>query len=190
MKMMKTLIAVSLTAAGLAVSSLAMAQMQDRGWYVGGSLGKTEDKESCPTTSCDLKDSGWKIFGGMRLNRNFAVEGAYTDFGSFKATGTLSGVPVNVTVKGTSWSASGVGLLPLAEDRFTLFGKAGLSYTTIKSNGTAGSFSSAGTEHETELLWGLGAMYNFTRSLGVRAEWERLQKSDVNMMSLGVQYRF
>ena len=190
MRMMKTAIAVSLTAAGLALSSLAVAQMQDRGWYVGGSLGKTEDKESCPTTSCDLKDSGWKIFGGMRLNRNFAVEGAYTDFGSFKATGTLSGVPVNVTVKGTSWSASGVGLLPLAEDRFTLFGKAGLSYTTVKSNGTAGSFSSAGTEHETELLWGLGAMYNFTRSLGVRAEWERLQKSDVNMMSLGVQYRF
>jgi OOP family OmpA-OmpF porin len=190
MKLMKTLIVVSLTAAGLAVSSLAMAQMQDRGWYVGGSLGKTEDKESCPTTSCDLKDTGWKIFGGMRLNRNFAVEGAYMDLGSFKATGTLSGVPVNVNVDVTSWSVSGVGLLPLAEDRFTLFGKAGLSYTTAKGSGSAGSFSTTGTEHETELLWGLGAMYNFTRSLGVRAEWERLQKSDVNMMSLGVQYRF
>jgi hypothetical protein len=33
-------------------------------------------------------------------------------------------------------------------------------------------------------------MFNFTRNLGLRAEWERLQDSDVDIMSIGIQFGF
>ena len=37
---------------------------------------------------------------------------------------------------------------------------------------------------------GLGAAYNFTPNLGVRAEWERLTHSEVDALSIGLQVRF
>jgi OOP family OmpA-OmpF porin len=177
--------------AGVAASSASVAQaVQDRGWYAGGSLGTTEDNEGCPTSSCDLKDAGWKIFGGYRMNRNVAFEGAYTDLGSFTAGGTFAGLPANVNVDVTSFSAAALGILPLGGDRFSLFGKAGLSFTKFDGSGSVGSFSGSSRDDETELLWGLGATYHFSRNLGVRAEWERFNKSEIDMMSIGIQYHF
>ena len=44
------------------------------GLYVGGALGQMEVSEDCPSGfSCDLKDIGWKVFGGYRAHRNLAV---------------------------------------------------------------------------------------------------------------------
>jgi OOP family OmpA-OmpF porin len=191
MSIKKAAIGALITAAAAGASPASMAQsMSDRGWYVGGSIGQTKDKESCPTTSCDLKDSGWKLFGGYRLNRNFAIEGAYTDLGSFNAGGTFLGAPANVNVDVTSWSASAVGILPLGADRFSLFGKAGVAFTKYDGSGSVGGFSGGNRDNETEFLWGLGAAYHFTRNLGVRAEYERWNKSDLEMISIGVQYNF
>ena len=178
-------------AAGFAASSVAMAQSApQRGWYVGASVGQTEDNESCPTTSCDLKDTGWKAFLGYRMSRNIAFEGAYGDWGSFKAGGTFAGVPADVNVDVKSLSASALGILPLGGDRFGLFGKAGISFTRYNGSGSVGGFSGGNRDDETELLWGFGATFNVTRNFGVRAEWERLNKSDVDMVSIGVQYHF
>jgi OmpA-OmpF porin, OOP family len=180
----------ALLAAAMAVSFTTMAQqMPDRGWYVGGSFGKTEDKEGCPTTSCDLEDDGWKIFAGYRLNRNFALEGAYADWGTFTAGGTFLGLPSDVKVDVSTWSAAALGILPLA-DRFELFGKAGISLTKVDGSGSVGGIPVSDSDDETELLWGFGAIFNVTRNLALRAEWERLDKSEGDMMSIGIQYRF
>jgi hypothetical protein len=35
-----------------------------------------------------------------------------------------------------------------------------------------------------------GAMFNITTNLGLRAEWERLHDSEVDIMSIGIQYKF
>ena len=190
MSLKKTSIAALFAAAGLAASSVSMAQgMQDRGWYVGGSFGSTEDNESCPSTSCDLKDSGWKAFVGYRMNRNLAFEGTYADLGSFKAGGTFLGLPANVSVDVTSFNAAALGILPVG-DRFGLFGKAGISFTKYDGSGSVGGFSGGNRDDETELLWGFGGTFNLTRNFAIRAEWERLNKSDVTMMSIGAQYHF
>lgn len=191
MKTHKKVLVAAILAGSIALPSVAMAQARgDAGWYVGGSLGKTEDNESCPTTTCDLKDDGWKIFAGYKLNRNLAFEGTYADFGSFRASGTFAGVPnINVNVDVTSWSAAALGILPVG-DRFGFFGKAGVSFTKYDSSGSVANLTFTGNDDETELLWGFGATYNFTPNLGLRAEWERLNKSDVDMMSIGIQYRF
>lgn len=106
-------------------ASPAMAQaMPERGWYVGGSLGQMEADGSCPGGfSCDFKDSSWKIFGGYRINRNFAAEGFYTNWGEISVR---SGV-TSATAEQTSLGIAGLGILPLGP-QFEVFGKLGIQH--------------------------------------------------------------
>ena len=61
----------------LGVPSLGMAQMKsaDSGWYIGGHVGMAD----VDVTSDD--DMSFKILGGYQINRNFAAEVGYIDFG-------------------------------------------------------------------------------------------------------------
>jgi opacity protein-like surface antigen len=45
---------------------------------------------------------------------------------------------------------------------------------------------------DTDISFGLGLSYNFTRNLGVRAEWERfkLDDADADPLSIGIVWRF
>ena len=97
MKPCKALLAGAAMAGGLAASA---AWSQDRGFYVGGSLGRSEMKDSCKdvTISCDKTDKAWKIFGGYQFTRRLAAELGYTDLGETKASGVQGGVAVNGNV--------------------------------------------------------------------------------------------
>src|SRR4051812_49970070 len=82
MSLKKTTIAALMAAAGLAISQGALAQgmsgAQDKGWYIGGSIGQAEADGTCPAGfSCDFKDTEGKIFGGYRNIGHFAVGGFY-----------------------------------------------------------------------------------------------------------------
>ena len=187
-----TLIAL-MAAAGLAAPAIAAAQMQpESGFYIGASIGQMEADGDCRAGfTCDFKDSAWKLFGGYKLNRYFAVEGTYGDWGDIAINTTVLGIPVSATSEIWSAGVAALGMLPLGGDRFALFGKAGIVYTEQKFIGTAPGVPTQ-TEKETgsELHWGVGAMFNFTRNLGLRGEWERLQDSEVDIISIGIQYRF
>jgi OOP family OmpA-OmpF porin len=68
-------------ASAMIFAGSAFAQAgSEAGWYVGASLGQSQVDVDCSgTTTCDDKDSAWKIFGGYQFNRNFSVELGYTD---------------------------------------------------------------------------------------------------------------
>src|SRR3989442_4972936 len=91
------------------------AWSQDRGPYVGGSLGRSEMKDACKgvSISCDKTDKAWKIFGGYQFNRNLAAELAYTDLGETKASGVHGGVAVDRNVKAKALGLVGVCSMPL-----------------------------------------------------------------------------
>lgn len=186
--------------AGLAAGSFAvispavLAQAQTPGWYAGGSLGQTDAKDATctpPLTSCDDKDTAWKIFGGYEINRNFAVELGYTNLGEFKASGPGG---VNATIESTAWELVGVGSFPVA-DRFSLYGKLG-GYRAETEGRTNVGLSA--DESNTGLTFGAGAQYDFTRTVGVRAEWQRytdvgggnVGESDLDVLSVGVRVKF
>jgi hypothetical protein len=46
------------------------------------------------------------------------------------------------------------------------------------------------SDEGSEVHFGFGATVNITRNLGLRAEWERLEDSEIDMLSIGVQYKF
>lgn len=156
------------------------------GLYVGGALGQMEAGSACPTGfSCDLKDIGWKIFGGYRAHRNLAVEVTYGSWGDIKFSTPAAGGTGAVK----SWGVAALGLIGAAE-RVALFAKGGVVVTQLEICVSGGTIQSRDCADGGEFHWGLGALFSVKPNLAVRAEWERLQKTELDFLSLGVQYSF
>jgi len=139
--------------------------------YGGGSVGRNDNSEI-----------SWSLFGGYQANRWLGAEFGYRDLGRL----TIGGV----TVDSNAWELVGVGRVPLF-DRLSAYGKLG-GYMG-RSHG--GGFN----ENNTDLTYGLGVEYGFTRNSALRGEWQRYTdlggggfgaKNDLDVASLGVIYRF
>ena len=187
-----------LAAAGMAMSSGALAQGKgDMGFYIGATFGQSKvDLEDCGGgVDCDDKDTAWRILGGYQLNRNFALELGYHDLGT--ARQSVPGI-ASIDFKANAIEFLAVGMLPI-NNQFSLYGKAGLYRGEVKASATLFGVSDSLKETNTDLTFGFGAQFNVTRELGLRAEWQRytsmgdnatIGESDVDVMSLGLVYRF
>ncbi len=162
---------------------------KDTGAFVGASVGQTtydicDELNALGATSCDDKDTGYKVFGGYKFNPNFFLEGGYVDFGELKAT--APGGSASATADALFFSAAGA--IPLG-DRASFYGKVGLFFWdgTISATGSP-DFSDDGND----ILFGIGGSFDLTSQFGLRAEWERydLDGDDVDMLSVGVQFMF
>lgn len=202
-----------LAALAAGISPLAMAQ--DLGWYGGANIGRSAADIDDPRITSGLaagglgtssisdrdRSTGFKLYGGYQLHRNFALEGGYFDLGKFGytantiPTGTLDG---NIKLKGFNLDA--VGILPIT-DRFSALGRVGLNYAKASDsftgtgavNVTNPNPSKSGTNYKL----GVGLQYAFTEALGMRAEVERYRVNDavgnkghVDLFSVGLVYRF
>ncbi len=189
------LIAVALLALG---GMVAAAQATAQGFYVGGSVGKSDfdDGNAVPdlitSGSVDGTDTGYKIYGGYQFNRNFGVEVAWVDLGQAKYSGTFQGLPVTGgTVKTYGFNLSAVGTLPMGSSGFSFFGKAGLYSWEAKASDVTGGSPFSGKQNGSDLSYGIGGSYAFTKNLGIRAEWERFKAVDnIDLLSVGVVYQF
>jgi OOP family OmpA-OmpF porin len=203
-------------AAALAMLLAAPAWSQERGFYLGGSVGRAEAKDVCENTtdlgvniSCDDNDVGFRLFAGYQVNRHFAVELGYADLGeATSGVVTSGGISANASVSAVAWDLVAVGSFPLME-RFAIFGKLGIyrAESELSGGGTvrtasapinASPVSFRGEETNSGLTFGAGIGYDFTRNFGVRAEWQRYQEvgggdigeADVDVLSAGILYRF
>lgn len=206
---------------GAALAPCAFAQDAAKGFYAGISLGQSKFKDACSSdpearvTSCRDHDTAWKIFGGYQFTPNLALEVGYNDFGKAKGSatfafanipfpGTTASGTADVAAEATAWELTGIGSWPLA-NRFSVYGKLGAYYGEVKAtvNGTitnppAGSFSGSMKDTNTNLTFGLGARYDITHNIAVRAEWQRFSKmggddvgkADVDVFAIGALYRF
>jgi OmpA-OmpF porin, OOP family len=172
--------------------SAAIAQSPDAGFYLGGALGQSKFKEWCDTGGstitlprCEDSDTAWKLLGGYRFNRYVAAEASYIRWGEVSASTSTN---VDVAAEQYSYGLAVVGTLPLGPG-FELFGKAGFVMTEQETRRIRPNPSTVNRD-ETELHYGLGAKYAFTRNWAVRAEWENTDKLKVEMLSIGVEYRF
>lgn len=176
MKSMKALFTTAGLVAALAMVGPAAAQL-----YLGAHIGQAEYKEGClGTGECDDADTAWKILGGFQFNKFFAVELGYYDLGQ-----ASSG---NSKVEAEAFELVAVGSFPLT-DRFSVYGKIG---------GYQGKLEGAGfDEDSTDLTYAIGARWDFTKRLGVRAEWQRYEglgggnlETDIDVFSIGLLFSF
>jgi OOP family OmpA-OmpF porin len=192
MKIQKTLIAAAFALGATLAATQASAQA-----FVGGSFGKSDIDEEITTGlidsgSVDGKDSGFKIFGGYMFNRHFGVEAAYVDLGEVSYSGTFGGAPVTGgKVEVSGFNISALGSFPVTE-QFSVFGKIGLFLWDAEANDTTGGVPFSASEDGTDVSFGVGVGWQFTRNLGLRAEWEmfKTNEADATLISVGVLWRF
>lgn len=181
----------------LVTSGLLAAPQASGQLYLGGSFGKSDfdDANAIPdlitSGTVDGKDSGFKIFGGFQFNQNFGVEMAWVDLGKAKYSGTFLGAPVTGgTVDTSGLNISAVGTIPL-NPSFELFGKVGLFAWEAKARDTTGGVPFSGKDDGADFSFGIGASYNITKNVSLRAEWERFKAVDsIDFLSLGVAFKF
>lgn len=182
MKNLKAVLASAGLSAMLGFAGNAAAQSDPASWYIGGTLGRSDFKDGCQGLgSCDKKDTAWRILGGYQFNRNFAAEIGYHNLGKASAPG--------LDTKANAVELVGIGALPLV-DRFSVYGKLGAYRGELKT--------AAAKKTSSDVTYGAGLQYDFTKAVGVRGEWQRynkmgggaLAKTDVDVLSVGVVYRF
>lgn len=172
--MKKKVLAAMLGAAAMTLSAGAMAQQADTGWYVGASIGQSDLEID--------KDTAWKVSAGYQLNRNLSVELGYTNLG--EVSETVLGV--TASAEATAWEVIGVYKFPVA-NQFSIYGLAGIAM--VEAEATA--LGVTASDDSTELTFGVGAQYDFSRNMGVRAQWQRYgADEDIDVISLGVVIKF
>jgi OOP family OmpA-OmpF porin len=178
-------IAALVAVTGVLAAPACFAQAQDDGFYICAHFGQSDIKE------LDETDTALKFIAGYQFNRNFALEGGYIDLGSV----TISGPGGSATFESTAFELVGVGSLPLA-DRFSVYGKFGFYRADSELNFNLVVLGSgSASETNTDITFGVGLRYDFTRNLGLRAEWQRYGDvgdgaTDVDVMSVGLIWKF
>ncbi len=150
-----------------------LAAAQEGEWYVGGSLGSSDDDV------LDQTAGSFKVFGGYQFTRNLGVEIALVDLGEFDSLG----LPNALEQWGLAFEV--VGILPIG-DNGSVFGKAGFFDWSV-------DFLSRTVDEGTDLTFGVGGEYTSDNNWGVRVEWQRfsdVSDGDVDLFSAGVIYRF
>ena len=174
--------------------------------YVGASVGQSDYKVDCTgLTTCDTKDTGYKLFGGYMFTPNLGIEGGWVDLGETTSSvalvlpgiegGTIVGA-ASAVLKASGPFLAAVAAAPIGSG--SVFGKLGVA--NLKSELTASTFGQTETTsvRATDAFFGIGASYGFSRNFSVRAEWERFrikwnnpaEKDDVDLLSVGATYRF
>jgi hypothetical protein len=143
-------------------------------------------------------DSVYRLKLGYKPSRYFAVQGEVVDFGRaedpFRSPADLSS-----QFRSTGFGVDTIAMLPLW--RFSFYGRMG----AYRGDARAGyswhpmPLSENQFTRNTRLRMGLGLRYDFTRSLGVRAELERHSPlrdplaADIDageQLSVGLSWRF
>jgi OmpA-OmpF porin, OOP family len=204
MKDVKLLLAGLLAAMGVALSPSLHAQMSMSGFYAGVGVGQSHASDACEGASalgfsCDDKDTAWRIFGGYQFHKNFALELGYADLGKAHGSGVVLGTPISVDVKAKAWDLVAVGILPVME-QLSLHGKLGFARWDVDASANAtGIGSASASDNGTDLTYGVGAQYDFTKQVGMRLEWQQYKdvgddnttgKSDVDVISASVLFKF
>jgi OOP family OmpA-OmpF porin len=206
---MKTVGALGLV--GFAAINAPLAVAADSGWYGGLNIGLTTAKvnddrirsglqsSGFTVTSIDDDDKsfGFKLLGGYKINKNFAVEGGYFNLGKFGYTANTTAGSQTGSAKQQGLNLDGVGILPLTQ-KLSALGRVGLTYTQAKATYSGvGVSDPSPSKSEASYKLGLGVQYDLTDSLGLRGEVERHRINDAigndgsaHMFSVGLVYYF
>lgn len=174
----------SLILAGTAILP-AVSHAQPR-WYAGAGLGQAQGKLdtvgiatlSGPIISKADTDNAARVFGGVRINDNFAVEVGVNDLGEARAVtdDMISSPPFNKTsykFETTGIDATAVGILPLGK-YFALFGKLGFIRWTTDFEIASAGIVDKGSSDGIDPVIGAGINVNLGVHFMLQGEFNRL----------------
>lgn len=193
--------------APLFAAALALAPWAAQANYVGmlkapssfGALGLYSRAIATAPFGLDpAVDNGYRLKLGYKYSRYLAVEGEYVDFG--RSDVFASPANLSSSFRGTGFGVDTIATLPIAG--FSFYGRLGAYRGDARGGFAAYSTSLLADPHltrGTRWRYGLGVRYDFTKSLGVRAELERhsplgsplaTEVDAADQFSVGVSWRF
>lgn len=157
--------------------------------YVGVSAGQSKYDLRSGTGGfpTDDSDQALKIYTGGYFHPNLGVELGYLNAGRADRIGGTS--------RAQGLNLSLVARAPLTE-QFDVFGKLGTTYSRTRTSGNSGFGVATGSDSGFGLSYGAGVRWAFNENWAAVLEWERHKmrfadgKSDVDLTTLGVQYRY
>ena len=179
MKMLKKICAVTL------VYGLSIAPAMAEGFYAALDVGQTNAKDTCNGSSgCSDTATAIRAAGGYQFTQMWGAEVSYATYGKANLGGSHG-----------DWKTSGVqasciGTFPVSES-FSVLGKVGIARIEHQVNGASST--------KTNLAYGIGAQYDFTKGIAFRAQYERLGtigdtnttgQAKASLLSVGALYRF
>jgi OOP family OmpA-OmpF porin len=185
-----------------AAATAAPAAAQDKGIYLGGSVGYSQYQDVCQNLTIPCKDdtTAWRAFAGYQFHQNWAAEFGYGLLGKAEGNGLFGGGTGSFVQKSKGWDVSILGSFEILR-RLTAFGRLGAysARTTLDqeviSGGTTTPFNDA--DSQSGVTYGAGIAYNLSH-IGVRLEWQRYDNigmnsfghDDLDVFSLGLLLRF
>lgn len=150
--------------AAVLVFGAAVTPAMADGYYGAIDIGQTNAKDTCtggPAGGCKDTSTAFRIAGGYQFTPMWGAEVSYGDY----SRSTLGGATSQWEANGLQ--ASGTGTFPLGHD-FSVIAKAGVARTDLSATATSRSATS------TTLGFGIGAQYDFSKSVSARAQYENL----------------
>jgi OOP family OmpA-OmpF porin len=195
-------------AAAAAATPAAAQSMDPSGIYLGGSLGRSQYKDTCKNLfiPCEAEDTSWRFFAGYQFNRNWAVELGYTDLGEATGTGPIpAGGNADMKVHATAFDLTGIGSIYVTQ-RLSLYGRLGAYMGRTTRDVEFSAFPPVNdAKTNSGFTFGAGVGYNLG-PLGLRLEWMRYDNigtnqnsavqgqpsgtDDVDVFSLALLFRF
>lgn len=158
---------------------IASATVHAEGGYFGVSIGQTE----VDITGFDDGDSV-SITGGYRVNKNFAIEATYIDFGESE-----DDEPPIWTIEADGFNFSAVGIIPVSE-KVEVFGKVGMLMwdATLEEAG----FGELASDDGNDISLGFGVSAMLADQIGVVFEYQKFDfdDDDVTNLSIGARLKF
>ncbi len=190
-KSMNVLPTTFLAASMLLSTQLVMAG-EDSGFYVGGSLGRSDlniddiDEIDTDDFEIDDNDNAYKIMLGFNLGIipliDLAVEASYRDFGKFEGRSVLGNTEAEAD------SLDVFGLAALTFGPLAVFGKVGFVDWNVDTAIEDRNIDQSGSDP----AYGVGARFQLG-SFAIRGEYEEFEiadSSDLSMLSIGLTYTF
>lgn len=165
--------------ATLAVTpAIAIAAPFEPGVYLAVDAGGASTSSKYAADGDDISFGG-KV--GYQYTRNFGFDVYARSLSFISNTGVLSerGLYPDQTV-----GIAAQGTVPLNE-RFSLFGRAGIGRTSLRGNRTGIS-----DKEETDGLVGVGLSYHFNRQWSINLEGSYLTKTEIKLYSFGGRFQF
>jgi opacity protein-like surface antigen len=129
------------------------AEPPQRGAYIGGAFGSSvfDDDGAFFGLDFDDRDQSFQGHAGYRFFRHFAIEGRYTDYGTFRLE--------TIDLDATAVSVHAVGIIPFGSSGWELFGQIGLGSLEVDILGT--------DETQTTFAGGIGIRYYASPNLSI-----------------------
>jgi OOP family OmpA-OmpF porin len=149
------------------------------------------------TSTGDRKNTEWggKIYGGVQINPNWAVEAGYTDFGKSDYGYTVGSATGRVESDAKSFYLAGKASYPVNQ-QFSVFGKLGVAHNKNDVTGTGLAAAYNGDSSRNSLYASVGAEYAFNEKVSATLEYEHYGKNDIDLgrrkgaVTLGANYKF